>query len=141
MVRDVTEHGAGRVLELPGGVRARVHVTGRDSGGAFTLLTDEAPPGWSLPPHRHANESETIHIVSGTLWLDLEGEHRELEAGETAFIPRGSVHSGGTLGAESVRRVLVFAPAGMEDFFAALADSPDPAAAAELARAYGWTFA
>jgi quercetin dioxygenase-like cupin family protein len=137
----VDRHHGGRVLKLPGGVTARIHVTGTDSGGAFTLLTDEAPPGWSLPPHRHANESETIHVISGALWLDVEGERRELGAGDTAFVTPGSLHSGGTAGDGPVHRLLVFSPAGMEDFFTALADCPDPAAMLELASAYGWTFA
>lgn len=121
-------------------MEARVQVTGSDSGGAFTLLTDTAPPGWSLPAHRHANESETIHITAGALWLDVEGEHRELRAGETAFIPSRALHGGGTLGDEPVRRVLVFSPAGMEEFFALLARTTEPEEMFHLAATYGWAF-
>ena len=127
-------------LSLPGGVAARIHLTGADTGGAFMLLTDECPPGWSLPPHRHANESETIHVVSGALWTEIEGERRELTAGDTAFVPQGALHSGGTLGDEPVHRVLIFSPAGMEHFFEALAKTSEPEAMLELATAHGWTF-
>jgi quercetin dioxygenase-like cupin family protein len=129
------------LLRLPGGVEARIHVTGDESGGAFVLLTDAAPPGWALPPHRHANESETIHITRGALWLEVEGARRELRAGDTAFVARGALHSGGTLGDERVERVVVFSPAGMERFFTALAATSDPAAMLELATAHGWAFA
>ena len=131
---------SGEPLRLPGGVEARIHVTGADSGGAFVLLTDTAPPGWSLPPHRHANESETIHITRGALWLEVEGVRRELRAGETAFVPQGALHTGGTLGTERVERVVVFAPAGMERFFTALAETTDPAVMLALATEHGWTF-
>ena len=128
------------VLRLPGGVEARVHVSGRQSGGAFTLVTDIAPPGWSLPPHRHARESETIHITAGALWLEVEGRRRELRAGDTAFIPRGDLHSGGTLGDDPVHRVLVFAPAGMDEFFELLARTNDAGEMLALATKYGWSF-
>ena len=128
------------MLQLPGGVRARIHVTGGETGGAFVLLTDEAPPGWALPPHRHANESETIHITAGALWMEVEGERTELRAGESVHIPRGTLHTGGTLGDDPVQRVVIFAPAGMEQFFTALAATTDPAEMARLASRYGWTF-
>ena len=128
------------VLRLPGGVEMRVQVSGEQSGGAFVLLTDVVPPGWSLPPHRHANESETIHITAGRQWLDVDGERRELAAGDTAYVPRDTVHSGGTIGDEPARRVLVFSPAGMEHFFRALAASEEPGAMLELATRHGWRF-
>lgn len=131
---------ASSTLSLPGGVRARVHVSGDDSRGAFTLLTDVAPPGWSLPPHRHAYESETIHITAGGLWIEIEGKRTELTPGETAHVPRGALHAGGTLGDEPVHRVVIFAPAGMERFFTALALVRDPAEMARLASDHGWTF-
>lgn len=122
-------------------MEARVHVTGAQSGGAFTLITDTAPPGWSLPPHRHARESETIHVTAGALWLDIEGKRRELAAASTAFVPRGILHSGGTLGDAPVERVVIFSPAGMEDFFTQLTELSDPDAMLELAARHGWTFA
>lgn len=92
-------------LGLPGGVRARIHATGADTGGTFTLLTDVAPPGWALPPHRHANESETILVTAGALWLEVDGERRELRAGDAVTIPRETLHAGGTLGTDPVERV------------------------------------
>jgi quercetin dioxygenase-like cupin family protein len=136
----VPEHVSSSVLHLPGGVRARVHVTGDDSGGALVVMTDEAPPGWALPPHRHANESETIHVTAGSFWIEMDGRHEELTAGGTVHVPRGTLHSGGTLGDEPVHRVVIFAPAGMEHFFRALAGTRDRAAMLRLAGEHGWTF-
>lgn len=131
---------SGDLLRFPGGVEARIHVTGGESGGAFALLTDVAPPGWRLPPHRHANESETIHITRGALWLEVEGIRSELRAGDTAFVPQGALHAGGTLGDERVERVVVFSPAGLERFFIALSAASDPSAMLDLATAHGWRF-
>jgi quercetin dioxygenase-like cupin family protein len=136
----VSEADASAPLRLPGGVEARIRVSGAETDGSFVLLTDVAPPGWSLPPHSHTNESETIHITSGSMWLDVDGDRRDLVAGHTAFIPRGTRHSGGTLGDQPVQRVLVFSPAGMEDFFTAVASTADRAAMLDLATKHGWVF-
>lgn len=128
---------------LPGGVRTEVHLTGEDTGGAFCLLCDEPPEGWQLPPHRHINEAETIHVVSGRFWIDVDGERHELGPGETIHIHAGVPHSGGTL--EPGRRVIAFSPAGLEHFFltigTAAADDPvDVEAVIAAAARYGFEF-
>ncbi len=127
-------------LSLPGGVETVIAVRGADTGGAFTLLTDKAPPGWQLPPHRHPAASETIHVTAGRLWMTVGTEPHELEPGDTIHIPAGVRHEGGTLGPHPVERVIVFAPAGMEEFFEVLATTDEPAAMLELARRHGWDF-
>jgi quercetin dioxygenase-like cupin family protein len=130
---------------MPGGVRTEVHLTGEDTGGAFCLLVDEPPAGWSLPPHRHRNEAETIHVVNGAFWMEVEGQPLRLEAGQTVHVPCGVVHAGGTLGDEPGRRVIVFSPAGLERFFLE-AGAPAPgeeagrAEALEAATRHGWEF-
>ena len=128
------------MLRLPGGVEATIAVSGADTDGRFTLITDEAPPGWSLPPHRHLDASETITIVSGALWFELDGERSELHAHDTVHVPAGTLHTGGTLGDEPVRRAVVFSPAGMDELFTALAEVTDPAEGLELAQRHGWRF-
>ncbi len=60
-------------------------------------------------------------------------------------IPKGVVHSGGNVGAEPGRRVVVFTPAGMEDFFLEVGapseqHQPDVGAAMASAARYGWEF-
>jgi quercetin dioxygenase-like cupin family protein len=130
---------------MPGEVRVEVLLTGEDTGGAFCLLADEPPPGWGLPPHRHARESETIYVVDGRFELTVDGERRELGPGDVAHVPAGVRHSGGTLGDEPGRRVVVFSPAGAERIFleagSATADeAPDLGRLVELAAAHGWSF-
>jgi len=134
-------------LYLPGGVRTEIRLTGEDTGGAFCLLVDEAPPGWALPPHRHLGESETIHVTSGTMWLSLDGDDERLEvpAGSTVHLPAGLLHAGGTLGDEPLERVVVFSPAGVEGLFARIgsedpAAEPDVPALLQAAAEYGWEF-
>lgn len=129
----------GPKLLLPGGVEATVQVRGDQTSGSFTLITDVAPAGWSLPPHRH-EVSETILVTKGRLWMEFEGRREERGAGESIHIHPGVRHAGGTLGGDAVERVLVFSPAGMERFFEALHAVTEPSAALELAQRHGWRF-
>lgn len=130
---------------MPGGVRTEIHLTGTDTGGAFCLLVDHPPPGWSLPPHMHEDAAETIHVIEGEFDMTLDGETERLGAGESVHIPAGVVHSGANVGPAIGRRLLTFSPAGMEDFFReAGAPSPDAevsrAATLESALRHGWRF-
>ncbi|MGO9760538.1 MAG: cupin domain-containing protein [Solirubrobacteraceae bacterium] len=134
-----------RVVWMPGGVRTEIHLAGQDTAGAFCLLVDHPPAGWSLPAHRHANEAETIHIVEGDFEMDLDGAPMKLSAGETVHIPQGVAHSGGNVGQSTGRRIVIFSPAGMERFFLEAgkptADSePDLAAVLASATRHGWQF-
>jgi quercetin dioxygenase-like cupin family protein len=134
-----------QVVWMAGDVRTEVHVVTEDTDGRFCLLVDHPPPGWSLPPHRHSNESETIHIVDGEFEMEVGGERCRLSAGETIHIPQGVIHSGRNVGERAGQRVLVFSPAGMERFFLE-AGAPTPgsetdlAATAAAAMRHGWEF-
>jgi quercetin dioxygenase-like cupin family protein len=133
------------VLWMPGGVRTEIHLTSEDTRGAFCLLVDEPPAGWSLPPHRHSNEAETIHIVEGEFAIEIDGERSRLSRGETVHVPRRAIHSSANIGAQRGRRVVLFSPAGMERFFL---DAGVPTAESEVdlraalasAVRHGWEF-
>jgi glyoxylate utilization-related uncharacterized protein len=130
---------------MPGGVRTEIHLDGGDTNGAFCLLIDHPPVGWSLPPHRHRNEAETIHIIEGEFEIDLDGERSQLCSGGTMHVPRGEIHSGANIGRQAGRRVLLFSPAGLEHFFLEVgASTPDAHVAAEASTAsairHGWEF-
>jgi Cupin domain len=118
---------------MPGGLRLQIHLGSDDTGGAFCLLEDHPPEGWSLPPHQHLNESETVYVIEGEFESVVDGERRTLGPGEVVHIPAGVVHSGGGQG----RRLLVFAPAGVERFFIEAASGGDLLG---LAERYGWRF-
>src|SRR5271154_2370727 len=106
-----------RVAWMRGAVRTEIHLTSEDTDGAFCLLVDHPPAGWSLPAHRHHNEAETIHIVEGDFEMEVDGQRLRLSAGETVHVPRGVIHSGANVGQQAGHRVLLFSPAGMERFF------------------------
>lgn len=129
---------------MPGGVRTEIRLTSEETGGAFCLIVDHPPAGWSLPAHRHRNEAETIHVVQGIFTVAIDGESRQLYAGDTIHIPRGMIHAGANLGPEPGLRVVLFSPAGMEHFFME-AGTPTPgkidrAGALASAISHGWEF-
>ena len=133
------------VLWMPGGVRTEVHLTSAQSGRALCLLIDEPPAGWRLPPHSHTNEAETVHVLAGRFEMDIDGQRVELGAGDTAHVPVGCVHSGGNVGSETGRRVVIFSPAGMENFFLEIGTRSEdgevePACALAAATRHGWEF-
>jgi quercetin dioxygenase-like cupin family protein len=130
---------------MPGGVRTEIHLAAEDTGGAFCLLVDHPPAGWSLPPHRHRNEAETIHLVDGEFEIDLDGRRSQLSAGETIHVPRGVIHSSANVGLRPGHRVVLFSPAGLERFFLETgASTPeseiDLEAALASATRHGWEF-
>lgn len=136
---------APRVVWMPGGVRTEIHLDRVDTQGAFCLLVDHPPAGWSLPPHVHHGVAETIHVVDGEFEVSLAGRPFRLVAGQTIHVPADMIHSTMNVGAGAGRRVLMFSPAGMEEFFLqAGGESPD----AEVDRAdvlaaalrHGWEF-
>lgn len=134
-----------QVVWMPGGVLTEVHLAGGDTGGAFCLLVDQPPVGWSLPPHLHRGVAETIHIVEGEFEMEIDGLRSRLDAGQTVHVPAEVVHAGGNIGVTSGRRVVMFSPAGMERFFleaGAPAEDVEVDLAGALASAtrHGWEF-
>src|SRR6201996_6179845 len=134
-----------QIVFMPGGVRTEIHLDGADTGGAFCLLIDHPPPGWSLPAHLHTDAAETIHVIEGEFEMTIDGRTEPLVAGETVHIPAGVFHSGTNVAPTPARRLLTFTPAGMENFFReAGSTSPDTKtdlrATARAALRHGWEF-
>lgn len=72
------------------------------------------------PPHIHEYEDEIIYIVSGEFIVHIDGTEFHLKTGDTAFIPKGTLHTvinplednPGTL-----MTIFQPAPKKVEDFF------------------------
>ncbi len=130
---------------MPGGVRTEIRLSSADTDGAFCLLVDEPPAGWALPAHTHGEAAETIHVLEGEFETTVAGMVERTGPGQTVHIPAGVVHSGGNVGDGPGRRLLIFSPAGMEEFFRE-AGAPSPEAvvdrgvALESALRHGWQF-
>jgi quercetin dioxygenase-like cupin family protein len=132
------------VVWIPGRVRTEIHLASQDTNGAFCVLVDYPPVGWSLPAHLHEGVAETIHNLEGEFEMTVDGRLR-LTAGGTLHVPADAIHAGGNVGAVPGRRIVIFAPARMENFFLELGRQSEdtevePAAALACATRHGWKF-
>lgn len=88
---------------------------------------------------------KTIHIVDGVFVMEIDGARTELSTGQTIHVPRGVLHSGANIGRQPGRRMVIFSPAGMQEFFLEAGaptahTEPDLAAALAAAIRHGWEF-
>ena len=75
------------------GVSYRTILSPEDTGGAMSIVDSTSPPESGPPRHIHHNEDEIFVILTGKVRVWLEGEETVLEAGQSAFIPRGKEHT------------------------------------------------
>ena len=137
---------AGRhVVWMPGGVRTEIHLGADQTAGTFCLLVDYPPVGWSLPAHLHHGVAETVVVLEGEFEMTVAGQTSRLAAGQTIHVAAGVVHGGANTGAITGQRVVIFNPAGMEEFFLEIGER-SPSSEVNVARAvaaanrHGWEF-
>ena len=122
------------------GSRARVLLSGKDSGGAVSVMEMFAPPGKSTPLHAHAHEEETVIVLDGVVDVTIDGVTVSAKAGENVLLPRVLPHRLANNGTEPARYLLVCAPAGFEAFIESVADAqhtpvtPTPPGPEQIAR-------
>jgi quercetin dioxygenase-like cupin family protein len=73
-----------------------------------------------------------IYVLDGTLRVRLGDQVEEASAGAFVFVPRGTPHTWEVRG-DSIRFLVVLAPAGLEELF----DNAAAAGAAEAVDAFG----
>jgi len=106
-----------------------VCLSGDDTGGAFCLLEVGLAPGMSVPRHTHAREDEAYFVLAGELEVAVADEAYLLKRGDTLIAPRGIPHQLRNCGDVEAHYLLVFSPAGFEEFLD-ITGVPAPARAA-----------
>lgn len=67
---------------------------GDSTKGEMDLFTTLTHPGAGMPiPHYHKSWDETVFGLSGVVTWQVDGQEIAIAAGQSAFIPRGAVHS------------------------------------------------
>ncbi|MDQ4126978.1 MAG: cupin domain-containing protein [Actinomycetota bacterium] len=144
--RLVVAAGEGEVV-LGGGFGVVSKVSGKETGGAFSIVEHPLEPGvLGAPPHIHSHEDETSFVIEGEIGV-LIGEE-EFRAGADSYVlkPRGVVHAFWNPGPEPARVLEIISPAGFEVYFEDLAGvlsaggPPDLGRISEIAGGYGLTF-
>lgn len=132
--------GAGRSIDL-GNFAMSVKVGGAETGGVFTLLEASEPPNFGPPMHIHHDCAEAFFVLEGEYRIFIEGVEHRCPPGSFILIPSGLRH-GFRVGDVPSRKLNLYAPAGMVDYFVDLstaiaAGEADPEALEAIARRYG----
>ena len=138
----------GSAIEV-GSMKVRFVVEGSDSGGSVSVFECDVPANAIMSaPHSHDAFEETIYELEGATTWTVEGQERELGAGEALCVPRGSIHgfeNRGTVDAKflAIATPGVFGPAYFEEIgeilAAAAGGPPDRAALGEVMHRHGLT--
>ena len=117
------------VVHVPAGEGEKLWIVGdtytlkatrETTGGVLGLIEASVPAGGGPPPHVHADEDEAYYLLEGELEV-LDGERTFLAApGSFVFIPRGTLHRFRNVGFGHARLLVLFTPAGFEEFFVAV---------------------
>ncbi len=131
--------GEGRTIDL-GTFRMSVKADHAQTGGAFSLLEAEEPPGFGPPLHIHRDAAEAFYVIAGEYLIFLEGEEAVCPAGSFIFIPAGVVH-GFRVGNMVSRKLNLYTPSAMVGYFdklsaAVKAGHVDKASRAAIATAH-----
>ena len=76
-----------------------------------SLAEARLAPGKSTQEHYHLNTEEIYYITHGTGRIRIDGEIREVRAGEAIAIPPGSRHKLWNTGSQTLRLLCCCAPA------------------------------
>jgi quercetin dioxygenase-like cupin family protein len=124
------------------GAAATIKADGASTGGQFALVESVPAPGEpGLGAHLHRRSDEALYVLEGRVRVRLGGETIEAGAGTFIFIPREAVHAFANAGTGPARVLVLFAPAGLEQFLrdtaaAYTTGTPDSAGVAALRRRY-----
>jgi quercetin dioxygenase-like cupin family protein len=120
--------GEGFAIANPVGGAITFKVRGDQSAGTLTVFESEIPPGAGPPLHVHAREDEAWYALEGELRVRVGDAVTAAPAGAFFFAPRGVAHTFQNVGDRPARVLVVFTPAGMDEFFqefATTAGAPD----------------
>ena len=94
-------------------------LTGADTAGRYCLIDMHIPPGGGPPPHHHDFE-ESFTVLEGEIEATFHGATSVVRTGETINIPADAPHQFTNKADRPARLLCVCAPAGQEEFFAAI---------------------
>lgn len=121
MAADAIVHlpGEGRLLDM-GPFQMRLHADADQTGGGFTVLEADEPPGFGPPMHVHDDAAEAFYVLDGEYIMFIGAEERLCPAGSFVYVPAGVEH-GFRVGRMQSRKLNLYLPAAMVGYFEALA--------------------
>jgi quercetin dioxygenase-like cupin family protein len=90
--------------------------TAAQTEGRFAAFELRLPKGFGAPLHSHENDFEFFIVLSGEFRLRYHDNIVEAHPGSLVYTPPGTGHQF-TADSENARILLMFGPAGPEEFF------------------------
>ncbi len=97
-----------------------VKVAAADSGGAYTLMEDNLKREFALGLHLHREHAETFYILDGVVNFYLDRDRIAAEPRACIHIPPGVPHALDLPAGGTGRLLMIFQPAGFDQFLAEL---------------------
>ena len=133
----------GRQLNVLGDAPT-IKLSGKDTDGKFTIISQDNPPGVGIPMHVHEHEDEVFKLLEGSIEFDTNGTLTLLNAGDMIYLPRKVPHAFKVVGTQNARAIVTAYPSGIEDMFEELsalpAGPPDFEKVFEICGNYGIRF-
>ena len=113
-------------------------VSGKDTDGGLFALEQTFHEKGGPPRHLHPHQDEWFFVIAGTFRVEIGGESRVLQPGDSVLAPRNIPHVWAFTGAGTGKMLVSFTPAGkMEAFFEHIAaDHSMPPQTPQLWSAY-----
>ncbi len=110
---------AGDVERLPAvGGSYEIRLAGSDTGGRLAVVELRLDPGaLGAAPHVHHGHEEDFVVLDGELTFATATHDEVLGAGGSLAVPRGTPHGFRNDTAGPARCLMIFTPAGYEDYF------------------------
>ena len=86
--------------------------------GSHAVFEDIVEAGVGPGRHIHHQQDETFFFLEGNFEVEVGGKLYKMEAGDVAFVPKGTVHAFKNVGKGRGRLRYIFSPAlSIEDMF------------------------
>lgn len=106
-----TRYAAAETFVFPGAITLKILLSGKDTGGTLAVFEDIVEPGIGPGRHIHHGQDETFFFLEGRFDVEIGGVLHSMEAGDVAFVPRGTMHAFKNVGETPGRIRYVFSPA------------------------------
>ena len=91
-------------------------ISGRDTGGSFSLIHGYEIKGLEPPPHLHTKEDESFYVLDGEIDYNVDNKVFKAKQGNWVFLPRNIVHSF-QVRTDQAEVLIHLTPGGFEDYF------------------------
>jgi len=111
-------------LNLFDGMTLKILLSSSDTNELQAVFEDIVEPGLVPGRHIHHKQDETFLFLEGTFDVEIDGKLYKMSAGDTAFIPKGTVHAWKNVGDGIGRLRYIFSPAlNIEEMFRAISSA------------------